>query len=160
MIASSADPRTVDICFTRNMRQVRQRKANTSSVRPRPSAPRRPATVHGVASGSGNISRRKSTLLVMFYLSLTSLSVKGLRGRRFIMSDSASSYAREMAGTYTKTSYVRAGRGPPAPHGSPRRAAQAWCIIITCEQHRTHHQDRCNLMSLPTRALNHLQFPF
>ena len=33
------------------------------------------------------------------YLSLTNLSKKGLRGRRFIISDSASSYAKEMAGT-------------------------------------------------------------
>lgn len=35
-----------------------------------------------------------------FYLSLTRLSQYGLRGRRFIMSDSAVSYASEMAGTY------------------------------------------------------------
>lgn len=34
-----------------------------------------------------------------FYLSLTKLSEYGLRGRLFIMSDSACSYAREIAGT-------------------------------------------------------------
>lgn len=36
---------------------------------------------------------------VDFYLSLTNLSAYGLRGRLFIISDSANSYAREIAGT-------------------------------------------------------------
>lgn len=35
------------------------------------------------------------------YLSFTSLSVNGFLGWRFIISDSAASYAREMAGTFT-----------------------------------------------------------
>lgn len=36
------------------------------------------------------------------YLSLTSLSLKGFLGLRFIISDSASSYASEMAGTWSR----------------------------------------------------------
>jgi hypothetical protein len=39
------------------------------------------------------------TKLTLNYLSLTSLSVNGFRGCRFMISLSASSYAREMAGT-------------------------------------------------------------
>jgi len=38
----------------------------------------------------------------LFYLSLTNLSLKGSRGHLFMMSLSAASYAREMAGTYTR----------------------------------------------------------
>jgi hypothetical protein len=41
----------------------------------------------------------KQTSCGHFYLSFTSLSAYGLRGRLFIISDSDSSYAREMAGT-------------------------------------------------------------
>lgn len=46
------------------------------------------------------------TLCLAFYLSLTRLSVYGFLGRRFIISDSAISYARDIAGTYTKSARI------------------------------------------------------
>lgn len=36
---------------------------------------------------------------IIRHLALTNLSLKGSRGGRFIISDSAASYAKEMAGT-------------------------------------------------------------
>jgi len=49
-------------------------------------------------------AKRTQTLLLVSsprnYLSLTNLSFAGLRGNLFMMSLSASSYAREIAGTY------------------------------------------------------------
>lgn len=46
------------------------------------------------------------------YLSLTSLSENGFRGLRFMISDSASSYARDMAGTWAaaKQTHIKTKR--------------------------------------------------
>lgn len=50
--------------------------------------------------------RPRNALYLAFYLSLTRLSVYGFLGRRFIISDSAISYARDIAGTYTKSARI------------------------------------------------------
>lgn len=72
------------------------------------------------------------------YLSLTSLSENGFRGLRFMISDSASSYARDMAGTWAaaKQTHIKTKREGSMRAGGGGRRSSCWdCGGVAHEEH-------------------------
>lgn len=65
------------------------------------------------------------------YLSLTSLSENGFRGLRFMISDSASSYARDMAGTWAavKQTHIKTKRDGSMRVGGGRGGRAAGTVV-------------------------------